>query len=126
MYCDMSSAMQTAFSSLSKQAKLTSLFHCPTGWFYGHSVINQEDEILASYLNGCGWYTPLVRKEGAASVSLNIVPVAMAKTECRIYCCIQAYFFSWLLGNIAFSTDGRKQKALRRRLFQQTPRVEFR
>lgn len=91
---DSASAMQTAFRSLSQQEKLTSLFHCPTGWFYGSSVINDDGEVLGIYLNGCGWHSPLIRKAGAAAVSLNIVPVAMAKSECRICCCIQAH--PWL------------------------------
>lgn len=108
---DSESAMRSAFSSLSQQAKLTSLFHCPTGWFYGSSVINQDGEILGIYLVGGGWFSPLIRKEGAASVSLNIAPVAMAKSECRIYCCIKAYslFLSWWLGNfpvLVYSFEG--------------------
>ena len=108
---DSESAMRSAFSSLSQQAKLTSLFYCPTGWFYGSSVINQDGEILGIYLVGGGWFSPLIRKEGAASVSLNIVPVAMAKSECRIYCCIKAYFpfLSWWLGNfpvLVYSFEG--------------------
>ena len=92
---DSATTMKTAFSSLSKKDKLTSLFHCPAGWFYGSSVINDDGDILGIYLNPCGWFSPLIRKEGAAAVSLNIVPAAMAKSECRICRCIQAH--PWLL-----------------------------
>ena len=86
---DSATAMNTAFSSLSKKDKLTSLFHCPAGWFYGSSVTNDDGEVLRVFLNGCGWLSPLIRKEGAAAVSLNIVPVAMARSECRICRCIK-------------------------------------
>ena len=83
------SLMNQSFSSLTVKEKLTSIFHCPSGWFYG--AINEDDN--SSYvtytLKKCGWFSPLIRKEGAAFVSLNIVPVAMAKSECRIVRCIR-------------------------------------
>ena len=92
--------MSRAFANLTVKEKLTSLFHCPTGWFYG-SMTEYENIHYTSYsLKNCGWFSPLIRKEGAAHVSLNIVPAAMSKSECRIVRCVRVLNdgYSWWFG----------------------------
>ena len=92
--------MSRAFGNLTVKEKLTSLFHCPTGWFYGAMNEDENSSYVSYSLKNCGWFSPLIRKEGAAYVSLNIVPAAMAKSECRIVRCIRipySYPIYWLL-----------------------------
>ena len=84
--------MSRAFDNLTVKEKLTSLFHCPTGWFYGAMDEDENSSYVSYSLKNCGWFSPLIRKEGAAYVSLNIVPAAMAKSECRIVRCIRIPF----------------------------------
>ena len=81
-------AMNSDFNALSIKDKLTSLFHCPAGWFYGITLEIGNSE--AYLLSECGWFSPLIRRDGAAYVNLNIVPVAMAKSEVRICLCVRA------------------------------------
>lgn len=80
--------MRNEFSNLSVKDKLTSLFHCPSGWFYGISI--EVGNSRAYYMKECGWFSPLIRRKGAGSVTLNIVPVAMSKSEVRICLCVHA------------------------------------
>ena len=80
--------MRREYSTLSVKDKLTTLFHCPSGWFYGYSI--EVGNSMAYYMKECGWFSPLIRRQGASFVSLNIVPVAMAKTEARICMCVRA------------------------------------
>lgn len=89
------------FDDMSVKDKLTTIFHCPVGWFYGIPVTQPENENEPERVNGyllkeCGWFSPLIRREGASKVELNIVPVAMIKGEAR---CVLASAFDWLNGN---------------------------
>ena len=71
-----------AFGAMTEQEKLTSFFHCPTGFYYGIPVI-RDDETVSYLLRDCGCFSPLVRQEGGTTVDLNIVPVAVKYQECR-------------------------------------------
>lgn len=85
-------AMSRSFFSLPLKDRMTSLFHCPVGWFYGVAAEREEGLPVIYLLKECGWFSPLIRRKGANYVSLNIAPVAMLKSECRIYRCIQQEF----------------------------------
>lgn len=89
------------FEVMSVKEKLTTVFHCPVGWFYGIPVTQQENEdeperVIGYLLKECGWFSPLIRREGATKVELNIVPVAMIKGEAR---CVLAEAYNWFDDN---------------------------
>ena len=70
--------LYTAFGSMSQKDKLTSIFHCPLGFFYGIPVYDDQGENIINYLlKECGWFSPLVRKKGGSTIDLKIVPIAM-------------------------------------------------
>lgn len=73
--------MRVNFTRMSVKEKLTSLFKIPVGWYYGRSVANDNGDTVSYNLAECGWFSPLIRKEGASTVSLSIVPVAMIWDE---------------------------------------------
>ena len=79
------SEVYTAFNGMTSREKLTTIFHCPQGWFFGCSDRNDSGEIITIYLEECGWLSPLIRREDASSVQLNIVPVAMKYDEVKLY-----------------------------------------
>ena len=81
--------MRRAFFSMSVKDKMTSLFHCPAGWYYGVAEDYLEGTEVRYMMTQAGWFSPLIRKEGANYISLNIVPVAMKKSECRICRCVK-------------------------------------
>lgn len=71
-------ALNTAFLAMTQKQKLTTIFHCPVGYFYGIPVYDEQEENIINYqLKECGWFSPLVRQEGGSTVTLKIVPVAM-------------------------------------------------
>lgn len=77
--------MYTAFGSMTQKDKLTSIFHCSLGFFYGVPLYDEQGEDITDHvLRECGWFSPLVRREGGSTIALKIVPVAtMAqKSEC--------------------------------------------
>lgn len=78
-------AITADFAGMSDQAKLTTLFHCPSGWYFASSQRDDGGNILSISLKGCGWLSPLVRREDASTVELNIVPVAMKYSEAIFY-----------------------------------------
>lgn len=66
------------FDRMTEKQKLTTIFHCPVGYFYGIPVYDEEGENIINYeLKECGWFSPLIRKEGQSTINLKIVPVAM-------------------------------------------------
>lgn len=65
------------FDAMTEKEKLTTIFHCPVGFFYGTVVMNDDGAIINHLLKECGWFSPLVRADGGSTVELNIVPVAM-------------------------------------------------
>lgn len=89
------SALYSAFDNMSQREKLTTLFHCPLGWFFGRSQRNDNNEITSVLLEEFGWLTPLIRREHASSVQLNIVPVAMKYSECVFYYVGKGQTFNW-------------------------------
>lgn len=91
------------FDRMTAKQKMTTLMHCPAGWFYGKCNMDDNGKILGYILKECGWLSPLIRKEGAAIVSLGIVPVAMAWTECRVYQCVD---FRSSFTSLLFFRDG--------------------
>lgn len=86
--------MSRTFLSLTTKEKMTSLFHCPVGWFYGAAIENEENDSVTYLLKECGWFSPLIRRKGAGYVSLNIAPVAMMKSECRICLIVREEFIA--------------------------------
>lgn len=78
-------ALYAAFDSLTTREKMTKLFRCPVGWFYGCAQADDDGNVTAFLLKECGWFSPLVRREGASVVSLNIVPVGMSYTDVKLY-----------------------------------------
>ena len=78
-------ALNADFDAMATREKMTRLFHCPAGWFYGSAQADEDGNVTAYLLKECGWFSPLVRREGASSVSLNIVPVAMSHTDVKVY-----------------------------------------
>lgn len=71
-------ALYRDFEQMTERQKLTTIFHCPVGFFYGIPCYDEDGEAIVSYLlKECGWFSPLVRKEGGSTVELHIVPVAM-------------------------------------------------
>lgn len=73
-----------AFDLMTTREKMTTIMHCPVGYFYGIPVV-QNDRITSFLLKECGWFSPLIRKEGANTIQLNIVPVAMQEQDFTIY-----------------------------------------
>lgn len=70
------------FDIMTQKQKLTTIFHCPVGYFYGIPVYDEEEENIINYqLKECGWFSPLVRKENGSTVTLKIVPVAMKEQK---------------------------------------------
>lgn len=84
-YDDINS-LYDAFDRMSVKDKMTHIFHCPVGYFYGITVENNEGSVINHILKECGWFSPLVRREGASTIELNIVPVAIKKQTCNCYC----------------------------------------
>ena len=80
-----------AFTQMSVKEKMTTLFRIPVGWYYGRSIINDDGDVTGYNLVECGWFSPLIRKEGASTVSLSIVPVGMIWGE--------SHFVTALAGN---------------------------
>lgn len=77
---DSFSALQSAFLSMTEREKLTKIFKCPQGFFYGYITMN-GDVISAITLEHCGENTPLTRKVGGSTVTLKMVPVAVARRD---------------------------------------------
>ena len=76
-YDDINS-LYSDFALMTVKEKLTSIFHSPLGYFYGVPVYDENEEnIINCLLKECGWFSPLIRKEGGSTVTLKIVPVAM-------------------------------------------------
>ena len=76
--------LYSAFNMMTTKQKMTTVMHCPVGYFYGTPVV-QNERITSFLLKECGWFSPLIRKEGANSIQLNIVPVAMQEQEFTVY-----------------------------------------
>lgn len=74
------SALESAFLSMTEREKLTRLFKCPSGFFYGYITMN-GDAISDISLEHCGENTPLTRRAGGSTVTLKMVPVAMARRD---------------------------------------------
>lgn len=83
----------TAFNAMTTKQKLTKLFKCPNGFYYGYVTLNDEGVITDVTLEHCGENTPLVRKVGGSSVTLKMVPVAIARSE--FYSCA-GYYTNWM------------------------------
>lgn len=78
-------ALYRGFEQMTARQKLTTIFHCPVGFFYGIPVYGENGEDVNGYmLKECGWFSPMIRKEGGSTVELHIVPVAMKaqKAQC--------------------------------------------
>ena len=73
-----------AFDLMSTREKMTTVMHCPVGYFYGVPIV-QNERVTGFLLKECGWFSPLIRKEGANTIQLNIVPVAMQEQEFTVY-----------------------------------------
>lgn len=73
---DSFSDLSTAFNSMGTRQKMTSIFHCPLGFFYGITV-EENGQVINYLLKECGWFTPLVRSEGGSTIELHICPVAV-------------------------------------------------
>lgn len=69
--------MKVNFNRMSVKDKMTSLFKIPVGWYYGRSIVDENGNMTGQTLAECGWFSPLIRKEGASTRNLSIVPVAM-------------------------------------------------
>ena len=76
--------LYSAFDTMTTRQKMTTIMHCPVGYFYGTPVV-QNERITSFLLKECGWFSPLIRKEGANTIQLNIVPVAMKEQEFTVY-----------------------------------------
>lgn len=77
--------MRVNFTRMSVKEKMTSLFKIPVGWYYGRSITDDDGNVTGQTLAECGWFSPLIRKEGASTVSLSMVPVAMIWGECHFF-----------------------------------------
>lgn len=84
--------LYNAFASMSTQEKMTTIFHCPVGFFYGKALQDENGEITAYVLSECGWFSPLVRTDGGSTVTLHIVPVAMKAQKAR---CVTIRLTNW-------------------------------
>ena len=73
-------ALQSAFLQMTVQEKLTRFFKCPSGFFYGYVTMN-GDAIADISLEPCGENTPLTRRSGGSTVTLKMVPVAIARRD---------------------------------------------
>lgn len=83
-YDDINSLYQ-AWENMTVKDKMTHIFHCPIGYFYGVTVEDDDGNVINHLLKECGWFSPMVRREGASTVELNIVPVAIKKQKCNCY-----------------------------------------
>ncbi len=82
--CSDVNVMYEVFQAMSVREKMTTLFHCPVGFFYG--VPQTENGVIVSYLmKECGWLSPLVRTEGGSTETLHIVPAAMKWQDAVCY-----------------------------------------
>ena len=70
------SSLSAAFGAMGEREKMTTIFHCPTGFFYGITV-EENGQVVNHLLKECGWFTPLIRSEGGSTVDLHICPVAV-------------------------------------------------
>ena len=77
---DSYSALYNAFTQMTTRQKLTKLFKCPSGFYYGYITMN-NGVISEISLEHCGENTPLIRRDGGSTVSLKMVPVAVARRE---------------------------------------------
>lgn len=82
--------MRVNFTRMSVKEKMTSLFKIPVGWYYGRSITDDDGNVTGQTLAECGWFSPLIRKEGASAISLSIVPVAMIWGESH-FCTVCVY-----------------------------------
>lgn len=109
--CESVDELYSTFDNMTVKEKLTTVFHCPAGWFYGIPIteeVNDEEQILGYQLRECGWFSPLIRREGASKVELNMVPVAMKVCEARFVVALHTlllapaweYYFDALIANI--------------------------
>lgn len=73
---DSFSNLNAAFSTMTAREKMTTIFHCPTGFFYGVTV-EENGQVINYLLKECGWFTPLIRSEGGSTIDLHICPVAV-------------------------------------------------
>ena len=80
---DSFSDLSSAFSTMTARQKMTTIFHCPVGFFYGITV-EENGQVINYLLKECGWFTPLIRSEGGSTVELKICPVAVSpqKAHC--------------------------------------------
>lgn len=90
--------MNTAFGAMTAREKMTTIFHCPAGFFYGVTV-EENGKVVSYLLKECGWFSPLVRSEGGSTVELHICPVAMNPQK--------AHCVSILVTNQSTLTGGR-------------------
>ena len=77
-------ALYRDFEQMTVKQKMTTIFHCPVGFFYGVPVHDEEEGPATGYmLKECGWFSPMIRKESGSTIELHIVPVAMKAQKAR-------------------------------------------
>ena len=76
-YASKAAASQAFLSKLEK-TKLTTIFKFPGGYAYGRPAFDDEGNLTSVVLTDCGWFSPLIRKEGGSNITLRMVPVAMS------------------------------------------------
>lgn len=82
--CASVSQMYDMFVEMTERQRMTTLFHCPAGYYYCACYEDNNGENNYS-LKEFGWFAPLVRKEGQSTVELKICPVAMKHQEAHCY-----------------------------------------
>ncbi len=79
---DSFSDLNAAFAAMGAREKMTTIFHCPVGFFYG-TTVEEDGEVINYLLKECGWFTPLIRSEGGSTLDLHICPVAVKPQKAR-------------------------------------------
>lgn len=91
------------FGSMPEREKLTTIFKCPAGFFYGIPVYNDNGQAINHLLQQCGWFSPLVRTEDGSTVQLSIVPVAVKAQKAH---CVSILVTDRYSGKPGWSTMG--------------------
>lgn len=82
---DSFSLLRSAFSAMDEKGKLTTVFKCPSGFFYGRATFLENGDIHGINLEPCGFFSPLVRNLDGSNIDLKMVPVAVSWQECLAY-----------------------------------------
>lgn len=77
--------MHTSFNHMEERQRMTTLFKCKGVYYYSHARYDDNGDIFSTFLQPCGFFSPLVRRNGGSNIDLRMVPVAVSWQECLAY-----------------------------------------